>query len=213
MKKQTARHRLPCLITLFLLAALLSGCAQSPKNGSFETATPSGTDSNPHTVTGTPSERFPNRPNADTKTGTRKELQKGDVAPEFTVTLLDGTTFRMSDYDDETVLLNFWATWCGPCVKEMPGLQQLADDGIEGFRVICVSVDDTNEEVEQFRKGSSLKPSLLAAAKGTAIPAYYPSDYIPYTVLVKNGVIQEVFVGSRSYKDYRDAVDAVISAR
>ena len=217
MKNRFFRQHLLCLITVLLLCALFTGCKKS--DSGFETATNTPTATAPTAgpdETPTPEvkpERFPGRANADTKTGTKKELAKGDVAPEFTVTLLDGTTFTMSDHDDETVLLNFWATWCGPCVNEMPGLQQLADDGIEGFTVICLSIDDTKSEVEQFRKESSYSSSLLGSAKGTAIPDYYPSDYIPYTVLVRGGIVQEIFVGSRPYKDYRKAVDTVMSGQ
>lgn len=218
MKNRYFRQHLLCLITvLLLLSTLLSGCGRG--GSGFETATNTPTVTTPTSgQEGTPTpevkpERFPGRANADTKTGAKKELAKGDVAPDFTVTLLDGTSFKMSDHDDETVLLNFWATWCGPCVNEMPGLQQLKDDGIEGFTVLCLSIDDTKAEVEQFRKESSYSTSLLGSAKGTAIPDYYPSDYIPYTVLVKGGIVQEIFVGSRPYKDYRSAVDTVMSGQ
>ncbi|MBO4324825.1 MAG: redoxin family protein [Lachnospiraceae bacterium] len=207
-----------CLfLALLLLTAVLTGCESTvgendvtkvPANNASAT-TGAGVPTGETVPTEKP-EKFPNRPNADTRTGTKKELAEGDVAPEFSVTLLDGSIFRMSDHDDGMVLLNFWATWCGPCVKEMPDLQKLANDGIENFTVCCLSVSDPITDVKQFCKQNSYSDSLFSTVEGTAIGDYYPSDYIPYTLLIKDGIIKKIYVGSRSYQDYRKDVDAVI---
>ena len=53
------------------------------------------------------------------------ESEKGMTAPDFEVTLLSGKTVKLSDYRGKRVLLNFWATWCGPCQREMPDIQKL----------------------------------------------------------------------------------------
>ncbi len=192
------------LLVFILCAAVFTSCGTPA--GNDITKAPTGEVSEP---TEKP-EKFPNRPNADRNTGKKKELAEGDVAPEFSVILLDGTTFRMSDHDEGTVLLNFWATWCGPCVKEMPDLQKLANDGIEGFTVCCLSVSDPITDVKQFCSQSSYSESLFSTAAGTSIGDYYPSDYIPYTLLIKDGVIKKIYVGSRTYQDYRKDVDSVM---
>lgn len=211
-----SQNRLCLILVLSLLVVsvslILAGCgdydgptvAITTPSGDPVTLTPAQTDSTP-----TP-EQFPNRPNADTKNGTPKELSVGDVAPEFTIKMLDGSQFRMSEHDKEVVLLNFWATWCGPCVKEMPDLIQLANDGIEGFSVCLISVGDSLSEVNDFIKQKNYPKSLIACADGTAIDEYYPSQYIPYTVIVQNGIVKGVYVGSRSYSDYRKIVDGII---
>jgi peroxiredoxin len=69
-------------------------------------------------------------------------VDAGTRAPEFTATTLDGAPASLNDFAGRVVLLNIWATWCPPCVEEMPSLQRLHDLlEPEGFSVIAVSVD------------------------------------------------------------------------
>ena len=51
-----------------------------------------------------------------------------DLAPDFTATLADGSSFTLSEHRGSVILLNFWATWCGPCVGEMPAFEQLNNE-------------------------------------------------------------------------------------
>lgn len=215
---------------IFLLIAvtaiattLLSGCGDdtdktdnkstaAPTTAPTETATtPGGTESTP-TPTATPAqERFPGRANADTGTGKAKELKVGDVAPEFSLTMYDGTTFRMSEHDDEVVLLNFWATWCGPCVGEMPDLALLAAEEIPGLTVRMISTGDEDSDVKQFIREYGYDKAIVGCADGTRIAEYYPCDYIPYTVIVKNGIVAETVIGSNDYSYYRQLIDKALS--
>jgi thiol-disulfide isomerase/thioredoxin len=78
---------------------------------------------------------------------------EGDRAPTFTGVTLAGDTLSLESFRPEPVLLNIWATWCLPCVREMPGLDSLhAEYGPHGLHVIGVSVDDpgSEEEVAEF---------------------------------------------------------------
>ena len=84
----------------------------------------------------------------------------GSEAPEFTVTTMDGSEARLSDYVGEKVLLvNVWATWCGPCVVEMPSMQRLYErlEG-EDFEILAVSVDAPLGQTDAFgRPGGDLE--------------------------------------------------------
>jgi cytochrome c-type biogenesis protein len=71
-----------------------------------------------------------------------RPLEVGDAAPQFAAQMLDGSDVSLAELRGKVVLLNVWATWCVPCRKEMPALQQLYQDlGAEGLVVLAVSVD------------------------------------------------------------------------
>jgi cytochrome c biogenesis protein CcmG, thiol:disulfide interchange protein DsbE len=68
----------------------------------------------------------------------------GLVAPDFTLETLDGTTFQLSELRGTPLVLNFWATWCGPCIRELPALQTAAER--YGNRVLIVGIDQGEPE-------------------------------------------------------------------
>ena len=68
----------------------------------------------------------------------------GEPAPDFALRSLDGQTIRLSELRGRTVLVNFWATWCGPCRAEMPDLQAVYDEHKENLVVLAVNVEGTN---------------------------------------------------------------------
>ena len=195
---------------LFLMAFAVS-CSEEEDSGSKKRKQAAPTEAANETPAPTKTDdRFKNRPDADAKTGTIKELEAGDVAPDFTAPMTGASDFHMSDHDDEVVLLNFWATWCGPCVKEMNDLGKLAGDYKGKAVVCCISIGDDWRTVCQFANERPELREYLGCADGTAISEYYPSDYIPYTVIVKNGIVQATYVGSRSYDDYKRILDSYI---
>jgi len=74
-------------------------------------------------------------------------------APDFTRPTLDGKSIRLSDHRGKLVLLNFWATWCGPCIAEIPRFSAWQTKfGPQGFQVIGVSMDDDQAPVQKFNR-------------------------------------------------------------
>ncbi len=72
-------------------------------------------------------------------------------APQFALTSLSGNKINLQDYRGKVVLLDFWATWCGPCRIEIPGFVQLQNQfGDQGLRIIGVSMDDGPQPVREF---------------------------------------------------------------
>ena len=150
------------------------------------------------------------RPNADTKNGRPKTLNENDVAPDFTADLLEGGTFKLSDYDDKIVLLNFWATWCPPCVGEMPAFEKLKKEGISDLEIICVDCMEDKETVKQFigEKGYTFNVGYDVDGR---IGTYYPTEGIPYTLVINKGKIHKIYVGAygadEQYTEYKKAID------
>src|SRR5699024_8956838 len=68
-------------------------------------------------------------------------LEQGNIAPDFELPLLDGSTAKLSDYRAQRVMLNFWSTWCGPCRSEMPDMQKLYEN--KDIVILAVNLADT----------------------------------------------------------------------
>ncbi len=80
---------------------------------------------------------------------------KGKAAPDFELKSLEGKTVHLSDYHGKAVLLNFWATYCGPCKVEMPWLVELQKQyGPDGLQIVGVAMDDASQDdIAKFAKG------------------------------------------------------------
>ena len=75
-----------------------------------------------------------------------------EPAPHVTLTALDGTTAQLHDYEGKIVLLNFWATWCTPCIAEWPQFIRLAQAMPDDLVILTVSIDDDKDKIAPFMK-------------------------------------------------------------
>ena len=103
-----------------------------------------------------------------------------EPAPDFTLTTLDGNTVSLSDYEGEWVLLNFWATWCPPCIVEMPYLQTLAD---RGLNVLGVNMAEPEENVELFTIRHGITFPILMEPDDILV-LDYQARTLPRTVII-----------------------------
>ena len=116
---------------------------------------------------------------------------------DFTLQTLDGQTVSLSDWDGKVILLNFWATWCPPCRKEMPDFVELREE-LEGqpFEVIGIAIDRA-EPVQDFIDSIGVDyPILLAELEGLPLMKSYGNllTTLPYTVIIdRNGKVVQAF--------------------
>jgi cytochrome c biogenesis protein CcmG, thiol:disulfide interchange protein DsbE len=139
---------------------------------------------------------------------------EGDgIAADYEVYSLLGDTINIRDYRGSVVVLNVWATWCGPCVREMPALERLHHElGPEGLEIIGVSVDEAPNSaaaVRAFRDRFGLTFPLLHDPSGN-IQDVYRVTGLPTTFIIdKNGRIRQRLLGERTW----DSPDMIAELR
>jgi len=115
----------------------------------------------------------------------------GDTMPAYSAKLLDGSPYDLASDKGNVVLVNVWATWCGPCRFEIPELQKLHDENAaRGFKVVGVSVDEGDPaEVKQFAAEQKMTYPVVVDAEGR-IANLLQTTVLPTSVLVdRNGKI------------------------
>ena len=139
---------------------------------------------------------------------------QGVQAPDFTLTTLDGSKIRLSDFRGKAVLLNFWATWCPPCKVEMPWFADLQKQyGKDGLVVLGVAMDDTEPAtIAKFASELGVNyPVLLGTDKVS--DDYGDVQYLPTTFYInRNGTIVEKLTGLLDRKDIEEAVQKALNS-
>jgi peroxiredoxin len=131
----------------------------------------------------------------------KPRLVKGVPAPNFTLPGLDGKMVSLNDYKGKVVLLNIWATWCPPCVDEMPSMEKLHQElKSEAFEILAVSIDVLGaKEVIPFMKKHKLSFPALTDTKG-AIKSLYQTTGVPESFIIdKDGIVVEKIMGPRDW--------------
>src|ERR1700722_10209529 len=134
--------------------------------------------------------------------GSTKGQLMGNVAPDFELPTLDGKNLKLSDLRGKAVLLNFWATYCGPCKIEMPWFVELQKEyGPQGFQIIGVAMDDAStEDINKFAKEMGVNYPVLIG-KDSVADSYGGVSVLPTTFFLDRAgklIAREFGVQSRS---------------
>lgn len=140
-----------------------------------------------------------------------------DPAPSFTLKGLDGKETKLTELQGEVVFINFWASWCPPCKKEFPELNELANEykGL-GLKVLGINLDKSVSRVEAFLKKVNLKPTnmtLLLDPEAKVVANYVARSMPSSFILDRKGVIRFVHFGygEKDPIKWREEIDSLLS--
>ncbi len=121
-------------------------------------------------------------------------------APDFEVTMPDGAQLRLSDYRGKVVFLNFWATWCIPCRREMPAMEKLYREfRDQGFTIIALDLNESASAVQAFVKELRLT-FPVGIDPGMVNFAVYGGRALPTSYLIgRDGMIRGIIIGPREW--------------
>jgi len=145
--------------------------------------------------------------------------QSGDIVPSesrkampaLVMEKLDGGEWRMEDHRGQVLLVNYWATWCGPCQMETPGLVNLARElGPRGLAVVGVSMDQGDrKKVRDFVERFQVNYPIVFPMRVSQME--FGMEGLPTTILVdRNGRVAKTYVGAVRRADFEADVNAVL---
>ena len=123
--------------------------------------------------------------------------QTGQAAPDFTVS--DGTSsIHLANYRGKVVLLNFWATWCEPCLEELPSLLELHHDQ-PNLAILAVSIDEDPDAYSHFLVRRHVDLTTVRDPDQTAAKLYHSEAWPETYVIDRQGVIRRKFIGAQDW--------------
>jgi peroxiredoxin len=133
----------------------------------------------------------------------------GNAAPDFTVNLFSGTKKRLVDYQGKVLILNYWATWCGPCKSEMPMMSSFhRRNKARGFEIIGIVTRDNVAPYQLKRVAAALSYPLAKGLNGkydiigNAVPTSYVID--------RKGIVRYAQAGSLTAQDFTEIIEPLL---
>jgi thiol-disulfide isomerase/thioredoxin len=140
-------------------------------------------------------------------------LTQSSLAPDFSLESLDGKTMRLSDLRGKAVLLNFWATWCGPCKIEMPWFVELQNQyASQGLQIVGVAMDDASkQDIAKFAKDMGVNYPILIGKEAVG-DQYGGVPALPESFLIgRDGKIVDKIIGLRGKAEIEDSIKKALN--
>ena len=137
----------------------------------------------------------------------------GTPAPDFTLETLDGKSVTLSSLRGKAVVVNFWATWCGPCKIETPWLVDLQNRyGAQGLQIVGVAMDDSGkDEIARFAKDMGMNYPVVLGKEAVG-QAYGGVDALPESFFVgRDGKIVDKIMGLEGRSEIEDAIKKALN--
>ncbi|MBC8497284.1 MAG: redoxin domain-containing protein [Anaerolineales bacterium] len=129
------------------------------------------------------------------QTGSTTTLGVDAPAPDFELVSLSGEQIQLEDYRGQVVLLNFWATWCGPCRLEMPAFQDRFEQYGGGLQVVAVNFDESAEDVQSFVDELGMTFDVLLDLGAEVQKLYQVRGYPTSYFIDADGIVRVVHIG------------------
>ncbi|MFP3897081.1 MAG: redoxin domain-containing protein [Anaerolineales bacterium] len=174
------------IATIVLIACLILLAACAPEAASTPSPTPVSTQEEKPSIT--PTKQASTNP---------KSPEAGNPAFDFTLQSLGGEEVSLSDFRGQVVMLNFWASWCGPCRIEIPHMIELYNEKRDqGFEIVAVNLREDADRVEDFSQELGMAFPILLDKNGQIGAAYHVRG-IPTSIFIdEEGVIRHVHMGT-----------------
>ena len=148
------------------------------------------------------------------KAGGLTRVATRQLAPNMEFEQMDGGTWRLREHRGQVVLMNLWATWCGPCREETPGLVDLyREDGPKGLAIVGLSLDTGGrEKVQDFVRHFQVTYPIVFPEPMSQLAETV--EGVPTTILIdKNGRVAKTFVGAVERAVFAADVDALLAEK
>jgi thiol-disulfide isomerase/thioredoxin len=142
-------------------------------------------------------------------------LGYGTPAPDFTLETLDGKSVSLSSLRGKAVVVNFWATWCGPCKIETPWLVEMQNQyGAQGLQIVGVAMDDSGkDEIARFAKDMGMNYPVVLGKEAVG-QAYGGVDALPESFFVgRDGKIVDKIMGLEGRSEIEDAIKKALNTQ